>query len=550
MKTPLWWQTAVLYQIYPRSFQDTDGDGVGDLRGITQRLPYLKDLGIDAIWLSPVFPSPMADFGYDVSDFTDIDPLFGSMADFDRLLESAHSLGLKLVLDFVPNHTSNKHPWFEQSRSSRNDPKRGWYIWRDPGPAGKPPNNWLSNFGGSAWEYDSRTGQYYYHAYLAAQPDLNWRNPEVRDAMYEVMRFWLRRGVDGFRVDVLWHVIKDDKFRDNPPNPAFREGEPPHHAIIPLYTADRPEIHDVIAEMRRVTDEFGERVLIGEIYLPIERLVAYYGRDLRGVHLPFNFSLIRAPWHARSLAKLIEEYEAALPPGGWPNWVLSNHDNPRIGSRIGREQLRVAAMLLMTLRGTPTIYYGEEIGMEQVQVAGEALRDPFEKNVPGLGLGRDGCRTPMQWDDTPNAGFSRTTPWLPVSESFIRLNVEAQRCEENSLYSLYHQLISLRRSMPALASGSYRPVAATGELLTYVRAHGTEQLLIALNLGNQPLSAALPEDELRGRIILSTFQERSNEPVEGTIDLRPNEGIVIEVKMSRAVGNSEQRATGFLNASA
>src|SRR4051812_11898609 len=308
-----WWQTGVIYQIYPRSFQDSNGDGVGDLRGIMRRLPYLVDLGVDAIWISPIFVSPMADFGYDIADYTDIDPLFGTLEDFDEVVAAAHQLGLKVILDLVPNHTSDRHAWFLESRSSRDNPKRDWYIWRDPAPGGGPPNDWLSEFGGGAWEYDAATGQYYYHAFLAAQPDLNWRNPQVRSAMYDVMRFWLRRGVDGFRIDVIWHLIKDDEFRDNPPNPAFQPDRPPHEAVLPLYTTDRPEIHEVIREMRAITQEFAERLLIGEIYLPVERLVAYYGRDLEGLHLPFNFALLSASWQARTLAGLIDEYEAALP---------------------------------------------------------------------------------------------------------------------------------------------------------------------------------------------------------------------------------------------
>ena len=357
-----WWKSAVIYQIYPRSFQDTDNDGVGDLRGIMQRLPYLVELGVDAIWISPIFPSPMADFGYDVSSYIDIDPLFGTLADFDALVAAAHACGIKVLLDFVPNHTSDQHPWFVESRSARSNPRRDWYIWRDPGPAGGVPNNWLSQFGGTAWELDPATGQYYYHAFLREQPDLNWRNPQVRQAMYGAMRFWLRRGVDGFRVDVLWHLIKDDRFRDNPVNPNFAPGMRPHEVLLPLYTTDRPEMEEVVAEMRSVVDEFDDRLLIGEIYLPIERLVKYYGRDLKGAHLPFNFSLLSAPWHAATIAKLIAEYEAALPPGGWPNWVLGNHDRPRFAGRVGRDQARIAAMLLLTLRGTPTIYYGDEIG--------------------------------------------------------------------------------------------------------------------------------------------------------------------------------------------
>src|SRR5215831_7909401 len=363
-----WWESAVIYQIYPRSFQDTNGDGVGDLRGIIQRIPYLVELGIDAVWISPIFPSPMLDFGYDVANYTDIDPLFGTLQDFDHLVVATHASGLKVLLDLVPNHTSDQHPWFRESRSSRQHPRRDWYLWRDPASHGGPPNNWLSEFGGSAWELDRSTGQYYYHAYLAQQPDLNWRNRDVRQAIYDVIRFWLRRGVDGFRVDVLWHLIKDDRFRDNPQNPGFTPGRPPHEAFVPLYTTDRPEMQDVLAEMRAVVDEFDNRLLIGEIYLPVERLIAYYGKDLRGAHLPFNFTLLSAPWHAATIARLIDEYERKLPRGGWPNWVLGNHDRPRIASRIGARQARLAAMLLLTLRGTPTIYYGDEIGMMQAAI--------------------------------------------------------------------------------------------------------------------------------------------------------------------------------------
>ena len=522
-----WWQTGVIYQIYPRSFQDSNGDGVGDLRGIAQRLPHLIELGVDALWLSPIFTSPMADFGYDIFDYTDIDPLFGTLADFDALIETAHRLGLKVILDLVPNHTSDQHPWFKESRASRQSPKRNWYIWRDPSPGGGPPNNWLSDFGGSAWAYDPQTGQYYYHAFLAAQPDLNWRSPEVRAAIYDAMRFWLRRGVDGFRVDVIWHVVKDDQFRDNPANPNFQAGNPAHHAVVPLYTADRPEVHDVIAEMRRVVDEFSSRVLIGEIYLPVERLVAYYGRDLGGVHLPFNFSLLGTRWHARTIAKLIDEYEAALPAGGWPNWVLGNHDRPRVASRVGAEQARVAAMLLLTLRGTPTIYYGDEIGMQQVAVPPDRIRDPIENTLPGLG--RDGCRTPMQWDGTANAGFSPAEPWLPLSSTFREINLAGERDDDTSLYQLVRRLIRLRRSSPALLSGSYQPLLASGDLLLYARAWRRDRLLIALNLGSEPTAVTFPSHTLAGRLLVSSFGDRDDEPVLGTIHLRGDEGAVIDL---------------------
>ena len=522
-----WWQSAVIYQVYPRSFQDTDGDGVGDLRGILRRIPYLIELGVDAIWISPIFRSPMADFGYDITDYTDIDPLFGTMQDFDELLAAAHNSGLKILLDLVPNHTSDQHPWFLESRRSRHNPKRDWYLWRDPGAAGTPPNNWKSEFGGSAWEFDSVSGQYYYHAFLKQQPDLNWRNPRVRQAIYDVMRFWLRRGVDGFRIDVMWHLIKDEQFRDNPRNPNFVPGRPPHEELTPLYTTDRPEMSDVVAELRKVVDEFNDRLVIGEIYLPLERLVAYYGRDLRGAHLPFNFSLLSAPWHARTIAKLVDEYEAALPPGGWPNWVLGNHDRPRIASRLGRDQARIAAMLLLTLRGTPTIYFGDEIGMTQVAISPQQIRDPFEKRVPGLGVGRDGCRTPMQWDASANAGFSLADPWLPVADDFRHENFEKQRCDPTSMFNLYRRLIALRRSRKALVQGSYRPIAASGDLLLFVRGKGRECLLVALNMGKDPVS--LPSKGLAGSLLLSSGADREGESVSGALDLRPHEGVVIDL---------------------
>jgi alpha-glucosidase len=522
-----WWRNGIFYQIYPRSFQDSDGDGVGDLTGIIHRLPYLLTLGVDAIWLSPIFTSPMADFGYDIADYTGIDPLFGTMDDFDALVKAAHDSGLKVILDLVPNHTSDQHPWFLEARRSRGDPRRDWYIWRDGRPDGGPPNNWLSEFGGSAWAYDEATDQYYYHAFLAQQPDLNWRNPAVRSAIFDVMRFWLRQGVDGFRVDVLWHLIKDAEFRDNPPNPGYREGRPPHERILTRYSADQPEVHEVVAEMRGVLDEFGDRVLIGEIYLPTERLVAYYGKDLSGAHLPFNFALLQAPWHARDLETIIADYEAALPPGAWPNWVLGNHDRPRVASRVGKEQARVAAMLLLTLRGTPTLYYGDEIGMHQVPIAPDQVRDPFEKNVPGIGVGRDGCRTPMQWSAGPNAGFSNVTPWLPLAADFSHENVVNLAADRRSILNLYRALIRLRKQHPALATGSYRPMAAEGDLLLYRREGEGDVVTVALNLGDDPVALATEGSGLEGDILLSTELDRQGERIHGTLDLRGNEGVVI-----------------------
>jgi len=526
----LWWQRGVVYQVYPRSYMDASGDGVGDLPGITARLDHLRWLGMDAVWISPIYPSPMADFGYDVSDYRGIHPLFGTMADFDRLLAEAHGRGLKVLLDFVPNHSSDQHPWFTESRSSRDNPKRDWYIWRDPAPGGGPPNNWLSNFGGPGWTFDERTGQYYYHAFLPQQPDLNWRNPEVVEEMLDVLRFWLERGVDGFRVDVIWHLVKDEEFRDNPPNPNFHEGDNPFGALDPVYTTDRPEVHDVIARMRALFDEFDERVLIGEIYLPVERLMTYYGPGLKGAHLPFNFQLIHVRWDAAHLAGLVEEYDRAIPEGGWPNWVLGNHDQHRIATRVGAAQARVAAMLLLTLRGTPTVYYGDEIGMHDVPIPPERVQDPFEKNVPGKGLGRDPERTPMQWSAAPNAGFTTGTPWLPVADDYPAVNVEAERDDPASILSLYRRLIALRRAEPALAVGAFGSVRALGDVLAYVRSAGDSHFLVALNLGPTPAVLSRREGDPGGTVVLGTDASREGARIEIDVELAADEGVVIRLE--------------------
>src|SRR5277367_4186842 len=411
--TALWWQTGVIYQIYPRSFQDTNGDGIGDLKGIERRLDYLAGLGVDAIWISPIYPSPMADFGYDVGDYCGVDSRFGALADFEDLLAQAHARRLKVLLDFVPNHTSDRHPWFVDSRSSHENPKRNWYIWRDPAPDGGPPNNWISDFGGSAWEWDEPTRQYYYHAFLKEQPDLNWRNTDVQTAMFDVMRFWFNHGVDGLRIDVLWHLVKAADFPNNPRNPLYRSSMGEMHSVLQMHSTDQPEVHALAAEMRAVADSYGvhTHVLIGEIYLPVAQLVRYYGSTRAGVHLPFNFQLVDASWEAHSLGALIATYEAALPLGAWPNWVLGNHDRPRVATRRGPAQARVAAMLLLTLRGTPTLYYGDELGLSDVFVPIGQIRDPRELREPGLGLGRDPVRSPMPWDESHNGGFTTAQPW-------------------------------------------------------------------------------------------------------------------------------------------
>jgi len=524
-----WWERGVIYQIYPRSFMDDNGDGVGDLAGIRRKLPYLQWLGVDAVWLSPIFRSPMADFGYDVSNYTDIDPVFGTLEEFDALLGEIHERGMKLLLDYVPNHTSDQHPWFADSRSSRASAKRDWYIWRDPAPGGGAPNNWRSNFGGSAWEWDDKSGQYYYHAFLKEQPDLNWRNPEVRRAMLDVIRFWLARGVDGFRVDVMHHLLKDTAFRDNPPNPDFRPGMSPYRELLATFSADLPEIQEIIALMRGVIEEYNDRVLVGEIYLPVERLMAYYGASGKGAHLPFNFQLIRLPWKAQEIAPAIERYEALLPSYAWPNWVLGNHDKPRIATRVGAAQARIAAMLLLTLRGTPTLYYGDEIGMRDVAIPPERVLDPFEKNVPGLGLGRDPARTPMQWTDAPNAGFTTGTPWLPTAEDYAVHNVASLQIDPFSILNLYRRLIELRRTEAALSVGEYAPVPGVGDLIAYVRKAGDRRFLIVLNLGPRACDFDLGALEAQAALVLSSHLDREPEKLGDEIRLRGDEGVIVEL---------------------
>ncbi|MEJ8810798.1 alpha-amylase family glycosyl hydrolase [Variovorax ureilyticus] len=534
MSADTWWRNGIVYQIYPRSFQDSDGDGIGDLDGIRARLDHLVSLGIDAVWISPIYPSPMVDFGYDIADFCDIDPRFGTLDSFDALVGDAHSRGLKVILDFVPNHTSDQHPWFVQSRSARSDPRRDWYLWRDPARDGGPPNNWVSNFGGPAWTFDPATGQYYAHSFLKQQPDLNWRNPEVRAAMYEVLRFWLRRGVDGFRVDVLSQIIKDAQFRDNPPNPDFMDGHDPFFRWLMLHNTDLPEVHQIVAEMRRVVDAFGDerssRVLIGELYLPLPRLVAYYGLNaegvLEGVQLPFNFQLIDTEWQAARIDRLVRDYEAALPAGAAPNWVLGNHDKSRIASRVGLRMARLAAMLLLTLRGTPTLYYGDEIGMTDVPIPIDEVQDPFEKNKPGMGLGRDPVRTPMPWSAEPHAGFTTGTPWLRLSDDWRTRNVDEQSRDAESMLALYRRLIALRRAQPALNGGDYEALEAEGEVLAYARKLEGQRLVVLLNFGATPVPIS-PALMPRQPVVLASTDPARGEFIEGPLMLAPCEGVVV-----------------------
>jgi alpha-glucosidase len=507
--SPPWWQAGVVYQVYPRSFQDSDGDGVGDLPGVLARLDHLVWLGVDAIWLSPIFPSPMADFGYDVSDYTDVAAVFGTLDDVDRLIAAAHGRGIRILLDFVPNHTSDQHPWFVAARSSRDDPKRDWYLWADPRPDGSPPNGWQSMFGGPAWTLDEATGQYYYHAFLAEQPDLDWRNPAVVAAMLDVLRFWLDRGIDGFRIDVLWLLLKDT---------AWATAEDPERPWA--NRADHEGMADIVARLRSTIDAYpGDRVLIGEIYLPLERLMAYYGTAaLPGIHLPFNFQLITSAWDAATVRGMIAAYEAALPDGAWPNWVLGNHDQRRIATRVGPAQARVAAMLLLTLRGTPTVYYGDEIGTRDVVVPPDRRVDPAEPS-------RDPTRVPMRWDASPAGGFTTGEAWLPVSPA-DGPDVASQRADPTSMLALHRRLLELRRSEPALAVGSWRGLDGPDGTVVYERAAADgRRFLVALGLDGKAHRSVV--SGVRGVIVVDTGMRRAGERVDGALDLAPDEGVVV-----------------------
>ena len=541
---PLWWQTGVIYQIYPRSFQDSNGDGVGDLTGVIQRLDYLSStLGVDAIWLSPFFPSPQADWGYDVANYTDVDPLFGDLTTFDRLLAEAHRRGIRVIIDWVPNHTSDQHPWFIESRSSRNNPQRDWYLWRDAR-AGGLPNNWLSLFGGPAWEWDENTGQYYLHSFLKEQPDLNWRNPEVKAAMFDVARFWLERGVDGFRIDVAHFIMKDPELRDNPLNPkradtAYKPlGE--YDTQIHLYDKGHPEGHAIWREFRALLDAYSAgqpRYCVGEIHIfDWREWGSYYGANLDELHMPFNFALLFAPWQAASIRKSVDDLEAALPRGAWPNYVLGNHDEPRLASRVGRDNARLAAMLLLTLRGTPTLYYGDEIGMTNVSIPPGRQRDPFGLRVPGQG--RDPCRTPMQWSDAPNAGFApphATECWLPLSPDYREINVECQLAEPTSFLNLYRRLLACRKSTPALQWGSYHPLGgAAKDCYVYLRQAKNQRILVALNFSEQEQSLDLSTFG-HGRIRASTYMDREGQINLARLVLRPDEGVLVECASNREV---------------
>ena len=534
-----WWKQAAFYHIYPLSFQDTTGNGMGDLAGILQRLDYLRELGVDALWISPCFPSPMADWGYDVSDYTDIHPDLGSLDTLDRLLEAAHGRGLRVLLDFVPNHTSDQHSWFVQSRRSRDDPKRDWYIWRDPGPGGGPPNNWLSYFGGPAWDLDPTTGQYYMRSFLKEQPDLNYRNPQVRRAMEAVLRFWLDRGVDGFRVDAVLPVIKSSQFQDNPPGtrPLLGRDIGPAGQQERLYNTNQPELHDLLREWRALLDSYpGDRMMVGEVYTLDTALAGkYYGHDDE-LHLVLNLSLVNLPWDPQLMRGYVEGFEAGLPELAHPTVVLGSHDEPRLATRVGGRQARTAAMLLLTLRGAPFMYYGDEIGMTDGPIPENRLRDPWPKTAGLPHLSRDPARTPMQWEAAPGAGFSpaaantdRPEPWLPINPDYRQRNVQAQLADPRSQLSLYRRLLQLRRSSPALHTGSYRPAAGAPEgTYIYYRSNGEQEFLVALNFAAAEVMLQL-EDARSGRLLLSTELDREESVRLSRCALRAHEGIVIEL---------------------
>jgi alpha-glucosidase len=524
---------GVIYQIYPRSFKDTNGDGIGDLQGIIEKLDYLNDgtpnsLGVDAIWICPFYPSPMADFGYDVSDYCDVDPLFGNLTTFDRLVREAHQRNIRVIIDYVPNHTSDQHPWFLESRSSRHNPKRDWYIWRDPKPGGLP-NNWGGVFGGPAWEWDERTGQYYFHQFLKEQPDLNWRNPEVRAAMLDVLRFWLERGVDGFRMDVVGMIFKHPDMPDQPPAPQWPSSPRPNDFYARqahLYDQDQDEVYEMTREFRRFVEAHGDKCLIGEIlWHDMPRWVRYYGRNGDGLHLPFYFRLLETPWEAGAVRRAVDELEAAIPPFAWPNHVLGNHDRDRLASRCGPEQTRVAAMLLLTLRGTPTLYYGDEIGLESGDIPPDKAQDPWGVSI-GPERNRDRCRTPMQWDDGPHAGFAVGEPWLPVSTDYRQRNVAVQGADPASLLNLYRRLLWYRRHSLALQSGAYSPLPSEQGCYAYQRKLGTEQKLVALNFTNREKSVTLSRS---GLLAISTYLDRGGEASGPQISLRPHEGVIVEL---------------------
>ena len=513
-----WWRSSVAYSIFPMSFQDSNGDGIGDINGIISRLDYLEWLGVDLVWLGPLYKSPLIDAGYDIADFTAIEPVFGTMEDFDRLLGEMHRRGMKLVMDFVPNHTSDQHEWFRQSRSSRDNPRRDWYVWRDGKPGGGPPSNWIDNTKKSAWQWDEATGQWYYHLFLSSQPDLNLRNPEVVDAVERGMRFWLDRGIDGFRLDSAMNLVEDIHLRDEPMDDDL-ESAPPAW-MDHVFSSDRPETHELIARWRKVIDEY-DAVFIGEVQAPITRMMRYYGRKAPMLHMPFNNQVMKTePWEARKVDASIEQFMLLLPENGWPNWVIGSHDVPRLATRLGPAQARVASLLLLTLPGTPFIYYGDELGAEASEFEPKDAVDPYEK----FGLGRDAERGPMPWTDAPHGGFTTGKPWMTLPPNADTCNVEAQKADQRSTLHLHRRLIQLRRQYPDLQGPAYDAAYGNKQVLAYYRGE-TDRFYVAANFSDTPQPAEL---EGSGRILVSTLMDR-DEVVTGPFGLRPNEAVLVKL---------------------
>ncbi|MDI6873914.1 alpha-amylase family glycosyl hydrolase [Candidatus Solincola sp.] len=534
-----WWKRAVIYQVAVPSFRDSDGDGYGDLRGLLEKLDYLNDgtlrsLGVDAVWLTPIFDSPWADFGYDVRDYYTIHPRLGDLDLFRELLEQCHRRGIKVILDMVLNHTSEEHPWFVESRSSRDNPKRDWYIWRDGRAPGKPPNRWRAVVEGSAWEWDERTGQYYYHAFLSQQPDLNWRNPEVKEEMFRVCRYWLDRGVDGFRLDLINFLFEDELLRDNPRKLGLR----PYDWQVHLYDRSRPESLEVVRELRRMLDGYPERMMMGEVYTDRpEDAVALLGDGSDALHLSFYLDFAMRRWRAGGFQDSVLWLERHVPPGAWPCYYLSNHDLVRHYTRLGRggdaeARARVAAAMLLTLRGTPILYYGEEIGMPQSRIPRPYIRDPIGKKFWPLPVGRDGARTPMHWSGSRNAGFTDGEPWLPLHPSFKWKNVESQDGDPASLLNWYRRLIRLRRENLALTAGGFIPIRnVPGTVFAYLRERGDRAVAVFLNFSSRSLAFRVPgEVSSRGtawRALLSTHREEG-EPLRpaGRLELAGYEALL------------------------
>ncbi|TGL44177.1 glycoside hydrolase family 13 protein [Leptospira perdikensis] len=538
----VWWKEAVIYQIYPRSFQDSNGDGIGDLEGIIQRLDYLagsKDsLGIDAIWLSPVYPSPMFDFGYDISDYEEIDPVYGDIQTFKRLLKEAHKRGIRIIMDLVVNHTSHLHPWFIESRSSVNSPKRDWYIWKEPNHGG-PPNNWLGAFGGSGWEYDKRTGEYYFHSFLKEQPDLNWRNPDVEDAIFKMMKYWLDMGVDGFRLDVVNLYVKDEFLRNNASY--FMKGPRPYDKQVHAYDRDRPEMHGILRRMRKLLDSYSEkRMFVGEIMQDFPGNVllpaTYCGRDDE-LHLAFNFMFLFSPWKAERFFQIVKDFESALGEDNWPNYTLSNHDFPRHITRYEKgadtkARAELAACMMLTLRGTPFLYYGEEIGMKRQKVAYNKIQDPVGKRYWPFHPGRDPERIPMPWNGSDTTGFTTGKSWLPLYEDANSVNVESQKENPNSLFFTYKKLIQLRKDRKSLRKGKLKVLLSTNkQVLYYRRREGKEETYVFLNFSSKPISVSYPRKWVLNEILFSSANRTSSFELEKELDtgdlvLFPNEAVI------------------------